>query len=204
MRSQSFELIESFNTLNVKLIKSVRSLSMEVVFQAMESEMIPEKKIYDKLKKEYASQKQELAQEQGTKSRATLAQLESAVAKPKLPVEFAIVLKNPSGKGLIVDCTTKEGVMNVVRVTYHRRADAFAKGYLKGKVYGGPQFVGKKRMLAMMFKGYLESLGINKGLLKWIEVSAYNKKSALDVKWMEDLRSHAVQRGVSKADYADV
>ncbi len=204
LKAHGFSQSDAYNGLEVRLRKQLGAMRVEVRFQALEPRLESAKALKLDWDRDMLEAAKELAKRRADwkKRGLTSDAILEIEYKPhgfqpadRVPVRtpFAVIVTDNEGKGLIFDCSTKNGAMRVERVTFSRKVDKLlnietaASG--PRNVYAGPELLnqGKKAMREGL-EEYLDGLGVKAELIEYIEKCAERRMNTLYVEWLEKLR----------------
>ena len=158
-------------------MKTVGNRTIEIRFQAREPFIDSEDEEDDKEGQE-KEEKEEEGKEGGIKTMS----------------DFEILVRDPSGKGLLFQCVTGDAQLNIERATYLNDVespyvDSKFTDYIKA--YKGPDFGTLDDKLREQFMHYLEFMGITDKVLMFIECAAVDKEQKLYMSWLENVKKFA-------------
>lgn len=170
LKQTGFSLVESPDSVEIKLMKNAGDKVVEIRYQA--SEPVNEKD-------EEETEEENKEKKEGEDEKDNI----------KTVTDFTVLVKNKDGSGLIFDCTTQETDLNVYHVAYSKNVEEMLKSIDRdNKSYMGPSFENLDEKVQQSFVEYLESLGISDKLLAYIECSSIDKEQKMYMNWLNDIK----------------
>ncbi len=174
LKETGFTLINSPETVEIKLIKNVGDKTVEIRYQAGEP-------IKDE---EEPGTEEEKKQDKGQEGD------EEGKDNIKTATDFSVVIKNKDGSGLLFDCTSQDTELSIYHVAYNKNIDQLLKPNpeKENPAYIGPTFENLDEKVQQSFVEYLESLGISDKLLAFIECSSIDKEQKMYINWLNEVK----------------
>eukprot|EP01022_Parablepharisma_sp_SALTPOND_P000087 TRINITY_DN1003_c0_g1_i1.p8 TRINITY_DN1003_c0_g1~~TRINITY_DN1003_c0_g1_i1.p8 ORF type:complete len:261 (-),score=43.67 TRINITY_DN1003_c0_g1_i1:2684-3466(-) len=174
LKQSGFTLVESPETVEIKLLKNVGDKIVEIKYQATEA-----------FNEEGEEEETEGEEKKGEKEG------EEGDDNIKSSTDFMVTVRNPDGSGLFFDCNSHDTQLSIYHAGYSKNVEELVKGNLEKETgaYLGPSFDNLDEKVQQSFMDYLESLGITDRLLAYIECSAMDKEQRLYMKWLNEVKN---------------